>query len=56
MQLISAILYDTVKFMVAALLGKTYDLRCQNGAMVRVTLLSIRKPRAVDNMVSMFWG
>ena len=30
-------------------LGKTYDLRCKNGVMVSD---SLRKPRAVDNVLS----
>ena len=44
-----------VKFMVAATLGKTYGLRYQIGAMVSDSL-PIGKPRAIDNMASMFWG
>ena len=51
MQLIST----RVKFIVAATLGKTYGLRYQIGAMVSDSL-PIGKPRAIDNMASMFWG
>ena len=57
MELISAILYDTSKFMVAVPLGK--KLCYASGAKLEqwsVTLLPIGKPRVVENMVSMFWG
>ena len=52
MQLILAILYDTCQVHG----GSNYwELRCQNGAIVSDSC-AIGKPRAVDNMVSMFQG
>ena len=55
MQLISVILYDTVKFMVAATLGKNLRPPVRKWSNDQ-WLLPIGKPRAVDNMASMFWG
>ena len=56
MQLISAILYDTCQ---AHGDSNSWEKPMASGAKMEqwsVTLLPIGKPRAVDNMVSMFWG
>ena len=56
MQLISAILYDTCQ---AHGGNNSWEKPVTSGAKMEqwsVTLLPIGKPRAVDNMVSMFWG
>ena len=45
-----------VKFMVTATLGKKPMASGAKMEQWSVTLLLIGKPRAVDNMVSMFWG
>ena len=54
-QLISAILCDTCQAMVAATHGKNLWPPVPNGAMVSDSF-TLGRPRAVDNMVSMFWG
>ena len=56
MQLISAILYDTCYVHSGSNL---WEKPMASGAKLEhwsVTLLPIGKPRAVDNMISMFWG
>ena len=56
MQLILAILYDTCPVHDGS---NSWEKPMASGAKMEqwsVTLLPIGKPRAVDNMVSMFWG
>ena len=56
MELISAILYDTCQVHGGS---TSWEKAMASGAKLEqwsVTLLPIGKPRAVDNMVSMFWG
>ena len=56
MQLISAILYDTCQVHGSS---NSWEKSMAFGAEIEqwsVTLLPIGKPRAVDNIFSMFWG
>ena len=56
MQLISTILYDTCHVHGGSNSWKKPMASSAKMEQWSVTLLPIGKPRAVDNMVSMFWG
>ena len=57
MQLISAVPYDTCYYVHGG--SNSWEKPTASGTKLEqwsVTLLLIGKPRAVDNMASMFWG